>query len=356
MREQGSPLSIEEIDLDEPRPDELLVRLVSVGICRSDEHALAEVSPPAVLGHEGSGIVDRVGSQVRKVKPGDSVLMTFLSCGRCPRCLRGEVAYCDRFLELNFSGRRPDGTSAVSSGGEPISGHFLGSSCFASHAVVNERSVVRLDPTIDLRPLGPFGCGFQTGAGAVLNALQPEAGSSLAVLGAGAVGLAAVAAATAIGCDPVVAVDVAAARLDLAKRLGASEAIDGRLVELTSALRSIEPAGFDYAIDTTGVADVVSQAVAALNTRGTLGVIGAGPSPQLVVDWRTLLNGRTVTGIIAGNSVPELFLPALVAMHRSGRFPVEQLIGYFAFEEINAALAASASGAVVKPVLTFDGI
>ena len=206
LRRPGGPLEIEEVELDSPRPDEVLVRLSSVGVCRSDEHALSQAAPPAVLGHEGAGVVEAVGGAVDKVAPGDGVVMTFASCGRCPRCLGGQVAYCDRFIELNFSGRRPDGTSAISAGGEVIAGHFLGQSCFATHALVNVRSVVRLDTATDLRPLGPFGCGFQTGFGAVVNALGPPAGSSIAILGAGAVGMAAIAAAALAGCSPIVAV------------------------------------------------------------------------------------------------------------------------------------------------------
>lgn len=352
LRRRGGPLEIEDVELDAPRPNELLVRLVSVGVCRTDEHALAEATPPAVLGHEGAGVVEAVGEAVTKVTAGDSVLMTFTSCGSCPRCLRGQVSYCDRFNLLNFSGRRPDGTSAISSHGQPVAGHFLGQSSFATHAVVTERSVVRVDASLDLRPLGPFGCGFQTGAGAVLNALRPAGGSSIAIFGAGAVGVAAVAAAALVGCTPIIAVDVVPSRLEIAKRFGATHTVDG-VSNLADLLAETVPAGLDFALDTTGIADVVRSGVEALNTRGTFGVIGAGPSADLVLDWRTVLNGRTVTGIIAGNSVPEVFLPKLVEFYRSGRFAADELIEYFPFDEINSALEASAKGAVVKPVLTF---
>ena len=354
VRERGAPLRIEEVQLDAPRPNEVLVRLVSAGICRSDEHALAEVEPPAVLGHEGAGVVEAVGSEITKVEPGDAVVMTFASCGSCPRCQRGEPAYCDRFLELNFSGRRLDGTSALSSRGEAIAGHFLGQSCFATHAIVSERSVVRVATPVDLGALGPFGCGFQTGAGAVLNAFAPSPGTSLAVFGAGAVGLAAIAAAAMVGCSPIIASDVIGSRLELAKRFGATDVLQARSQETVAALRNIVSGGLDFAIDTTGNAQVVRDAVASLNTRGSLGVIGAGSSDEIVLDWRTILNGRTVTGIIAGNSVPDVFLPRLIDLYRSGRLPVDELIEYFPFEEINEAIEASRQGKVIKPVLMFD--
>lgn len=354
LRQPGGPLVIEEVEVEAPRATEVLVRLVSVGVCRTDTHALGEMPPPAVLGHEGAGVVEAVGSAVAKVRPGDQVVMTFTSCGACRRCHLAEPAYCERFNELNFSGRRPDGSSALSSGGAPLAAHFLGQSCFATHALVGERSVVALDPGTDLRPLGPFGCGFQTGAGTVLNALRPPVGSAVAVCGTGAVGLAAVAAAAVAGCAPIVAVDTVAARLEVARRFGATHAVDAATTDLASAVAGIAPGGLDYAIDTTGVAAVVASVVPLLTTRGTCAVVGAGPSAEMVLDWRTVLNGRTVTGIIGGNSVPDVFLPELVGLFHAGRFPVDELVRYYPFEEINAAVEASVRGEVVKPVLTFD--
>jgi aryl-alcohol dehydrogenase len=353
LRRAGQDLEIEDIEIDAPRPDEVIVRLVSAGICRTDEHAFSQVSPPAVLGHEGAGVVEQVGASVTKVRPGDSVVMTFATCGTCPRCRRGQVAYCDRFIELNFTGRRLDGSSALSAHGEVIGGHFLGQSSFATHALAHERSLVRVADASDLRPLGPFGCGFQTGAGAVINALHPPAGSSIAAFGAGAVGLAAIAASVVVGCDPIVAIDISATRLETARRFGATAVIDAASSDVAAQLAAMAPGGLDYALDTTGVAGVLRQAVDALNTRGTCAVIGAGPSDELVLDWRTVLNGRTITGIIGGNSVPEVFIPQLLSLYRSGKFPADELIEYFPFEGINGALEAMVRGSVVKPVLTF---
>lgn len=353
LRETGKPLVFEEIELDEPRPFEVLVRFESVGVCRTDTHALHEARPPAILGHEGAGVVEATGSAVTKVAPGDKVLTTFASCGTCRRCRLAQVAYCERFMELNFSGGRGDGTTAARSCGEPVATHFLGQSCFATHAVVGERSVVLAGTEWDLRPLSPFGCGFQTGAGAVFNSLHPPAGASLAVCGVGAVGLAAIAAAAIAGCGPIVAVDTVAARLDTARRFGATDTVDASAETAVDALARLVPGGLDYAVDTTGVASVVAAVVGALNTRGTCAVVGAGASVELVLDWRTLLNGRTVTGVIAGDSVPEVFLPLLVKLHHEGRFPVAELVTYFPFEEINEAIDASTRGEVVKPVLTF---
>jgi aryl-alcohol dehydrogenase len=356
LRQNGEPLVLEEVEVDEPRPFEVLVEMASVGVCRTDTHALGEFPPPVILGHEGAGKVAAVGSSVTKVRPGDAVLTTFATCGTCARCLLGQVTYCEHFNELNFSGHRPDGTTAVHSRTGPMSAHFLGQSCFATHALVDERSVVPVPgiAAADLRPLGPFGCGFQTGAGAVLNSLRARPGTSIAVLGVGAVGLAAVAAASVAGCAPIVAVDTAAARLTIATEFGATHGIDARQGDLVAALRAIVPSGLDYAVDTTGIAGVVRAAVEALNTRGTCAVVGAGGSDELVLGWGTVLNGRTVTGVIGGGGVPEVFLPELVALHRSGRFPADKLIEYFSFDDVNEAIAASVGGKVVKPVLLFD--
>lgn len=353
LRSHGEPLSIEEVEIDDPHPFEVLVEMASVGICRTDTHALGEFPTPAILGHEGAGTVVSVGSSVTKVSPGDRVLTTIASCGACRRCLLGQGTYCERFDELNFSGHRPDGSTAARSRGEQVATHFLGQSCFATHAVVGERSVVRLGPEEDLTPLGPFGCGFQTGAGAVLNSLSAAAGSSIAVLGAGSVGLAAIAAASLAGCQPIIAVDIAPSRLETARTFGATDVVDPGGGDLASALRAVVPAGLDYALDTTGLAPVVRGAVDALNTRGTCGIIGVGNSTELTLDWLTMLNGRTVTGIIAGDSVPDVFLPELVALYRSGRFPVDALIEYFSFDDINRAIESSVEGKVVKPVLLF---
>jgi aryl-alcohol dehydrogenase len=353
-RGRDGTMSLEEIVIEAPRPTEVVVRMASAGVCRTDLHALAHMDLPIVLGHEGAGHVEAVGSSVTKVAVGDPVLMTFLSCGACPRCLRADVAYCAHFNELNFTGRRPDGSSAISVNGEVVGGHFLGQSCFATHALVDQRSVVRLPAGTDLHPLGPFGCGFQTGAGAVLNALRPPVGSSLAVLGAGAVGLAAVVAADMAGCDPIVAVDLDQRRLELAGCLGATHVVDSGSTDVDEALRGAVPGGLDFVLDTTGLSALVSGAVSCLNTRGTCGIIGAGPSQELTLDWRTLLNGRTVTGIIAGNSIPELFLPRLVELYQAGSFTVDGLIEYFPFSDVNRALMLSAQGESIKPVLTFD--
>lgn len=351
LREHGGLPQLEAVEIGELRPDEVLVEVEAVGVCRTDTEFGHFWPLPAVLGHEGVGSVAAAGDRVSYVRPGDRVLMTFNHCGACRPCLEGSPAYCRHFDALNFSGARPDGTSAIHAGGEALHAHFLGQSSFASHAVATERSVVKVPEGIPAEILAPFGCGFQTGAGAVLNVLRVAPGDSLAVFGAGAVGLAAVAAAAAAGCGNITVVDLDPARLAKARLLGALHTVEASTQDLVAAVREACPDGYDAALDTTGVQAVLRSATEVLTTRGTCAVVGVGPSTEISLDWRTMLNGRTLTGVIAGGSLPRVFLPKLVDMYLAGKFPVDRLIDVQPFDELPKAFEASRSGEVVKAVV-----
>ncbi|TDC69524.1 NAD(P)-dependent alcohol dehydrogenase [Actinomadura sp. GC306] len=348
----GEPLALRDVELGPPRPDEVLVRLSAVGICATDLEFAAFFEAPAVLGHEGAGIVEKVGDRVTSVAPGDHVALSFASCGRCRPCLTGTPGYCLSFDALNFSGRRPDGSSAVSLGGTEINAHFLGQSAFADHVVAPERAVVPIGKDADLTLAGPFGCGFQTGAGGVLNVLRPAPGSSIAIFGAGSVGIASVLAAALSGCTTVAVVDLNAERLATARSLGATHGVTGG-EGAAEELRSIAPDGFDYVLETTGRADVLRTGVEALAPLGHCGVIGVGPSQEMTFDWRSVLNGRTITGIIGGGAIPQVFVPELLRLHAAGRFPVHEIVEHFPFERIGEAVDAAKSGTIGKAVLTF---
>ncbi|MBT0772454.1 NAD(P)-dependent alcohol dehydrogenase [Kineosporia sp. J2-2] len=353
LEKSSQPFKLTDLELSAPGPDEVRVRVAAVGICGTDLEFAHFFPTPAVLGHEGSGVVEAVGGRVTGLEPGDHVAMSFTSCGTCRTCRHGAPAYCTSFDALNFSGRRPDGTTALSLGGQDVNGHFLGQSSFASHVIAPARALTRIDPALDLDPVGPFGCGFQTGAGGVLNVLKPPVGSSIAVFGAGAVGTAAIIAASLSGCASVVAVDLDDRRLAAARAAGATETINSGSTDAAAALRDIAPGGLDFAIDTTGHEKVLRTAVEALGPLGRAGVIGIGPSESMSFEWRSVLNGRSITGIIAGGSVPQTFLPQLLALHAAGRFPVDPLITYFPFDGIGEAIGAVRSGDVTKAVLTF---
>lgn len=352
LRERAQPFVLEEVELDDPRPSEVLVRLVATGVCHTDltVRDRGTVPLPAVLGHEGAGIVERVGAGVTKVQPGDHVVLSFPSCGQCRLCLRGRPAYCERVNHT--SSTRPGGATTLRRGDEAIYGSFFWQSSFATHALATERNAVKVRRDVPLELLGPLGCGIQTGASAVLNTLQPPVGSSLAVFGAGSVGLSAVMAAVLASCTTIVAVDVQPTRLALARELGATLTLDATAGPVVDAIRAIT-GGIDYALDTTGNPAVVRQAVDALAKVGTCGLIG-GPPPEseLRLDYRKLfVGGQTIQGIIQGDSIPDRFIPALIDLHLQGRFPLDRLITLFPFSQINEAIAASERGEVVKPVL-----
>jgi aryl-alcohol dehydrogenase len=353
--EPRAPFSIAELDIDEPRPDEILVRMVSSGVCHTDlvVRDRATMPPlPAVLGHEGAGVVERVGTAVRTVKPGDHVVLSFASCGSCTMCRGGHPAYCADFIRLNFSGRREDGSASLSRDGSPAGSHFFGQSSFASHAIANERCAVKVPLDAPLRDLGPLGCGIQTGAGAVFNGLGATSGTSIAIFGTGAVGLAALLAAVAAGCSKIVAVDKDKRRLDLAGELGATHTFEAADLE-TAVIVDATHGGADFSVDTTGVPAVVRMAIESLKIGGSSALHGAPQPGDGGLDLSALPPGRTVTYLVEGHAVPQEFIPRLLRLQGAGRFPFEKLLRHYDFVDINRAVEDSLSGATIKPVLTF---
>jgi aryl-alcohol dehydrogenase len=357
-RGHDHPFTIEEVTLDALRPDELRVRIVACGICHTDmavRDAQLPVPLPCVLGHEGGGIVEEVGSAVTAAAPGDRVILSFNSCGNCPSCAADTPTYCYNFFPYNWIGTRPDGSPTMWTGGEPMNANFFGQSSFATHAIAHQRNVVRVPDSaahIPLSTLAPLGCGLMTGAGAVLRSMKVRKGLPIAIFGTGTVGLAAVMAAKIAGANPIIAVDVNDGRLALAKELGATHALNGRS-DAASTIRALCPAGLAYAFDTTGIAAIIEQAFDLLAPRGVVGIVGASdPGAHLSFNETAFMGGgRTVQGILGGDSDIATFLPELIDHHLAGRFPFDRLIGTFPFDQINEAIHASESGAVVKPVL-----
>jgi aryl-alcohol dehydrogenase len=351
-------LTLETLTLDDPRADEVLVRIVGSGICHTDLAVRDQQLPtpmPVVLGHEGAGIVEAVGADVTHVAPGDRVLMSFNSCGTCPCCHAHAPTYCYNFFPHNFAGNRADGSYTLHHGAEPVHGNFFGQSSFATYALATARNVVKVPDSaaaIPLEMLSPLGCGLMTGAGAVLRSMKVAAGMPIAIFGAGAVGLAAVMAAKIVGANPIIAVDLHENRRALALELGATHALDGRDDPL-ERIAALCPAGLAYAFDTTGLATIIEGVFALLAPRGVLGIVGASdPTAMLHFNETAFMGGgRTVKGILGGDSDLFGFLPELIEHHLGGRFPYDRLIKTFPFAEINAAIHAGESGAVVKPVL-----
>ncbi|MFE1838975.1 NAD(P)-dependent alcohol dehydrogenase [Streptomyces sviceus] len=355
----GAPFTLSDVTLDEPGPHEALVRMVATGLCHTDLGVASGGLPfplPGVLGHEGAGVVEAVGPAVTGIAPGDHVVLSFTSCGDCRNCDGGHPAYCATWLPLNLlGGRRANGTSTISRDGEPLGGHFFGQSSFAERALVDERSLVKVDPDVPLESIAPLGCGVQTGVGAVWNVLKPVTGSTIVVLGAGAVGLSAVMAAALTPATTIVAVDRVGERLALAKELGATHTVDAAAENLGEALAAITGGqGADGIVETTGNVAVLRQGVDALGARGTLVVVGAPPfGTEVSLDVNGLLGGKRVVGLTLGDAETQSFIPALVRLVKEGRLPLHRLISTYPFADIDQAVRDMGAGKAIKPVLTF---
>lgn len=357
---RGQQFALEEVELEDPRDDEIVVRIAATGICHSDLAVISGDLPlptPIVLGHEGSGVVERVGDRVTRTRPGDHVVLTFASCGSCLPCVTGHPVYCVDSAAMNLTGMRVDGSTAYRQGDDRVFGHFVGQSSFATHALVHERAAVVISPDVPLELVAPLGCGIQTGAGTVMNLLRPSYGSSLAVTGTGSVGLSAVMAAKVVGCQTIVAVDLSESRLALALELGATHAVNPAAGDLTEQLRAATGgAGVDYCLDTTGLQGVIGSAFAGLATRGRLGLVGVSPAgTRIDLDPWAFLGGRSVEGNMEGDVVPDVFIPYLIGLQQQGRFPFERIVTQCGgLAAINDAVAASKTGEVVKAVLSLE--
>ena len=348
-------LVLERCQLDPPGPGEVLVRVVACGICHTDIAVITQDIPlpfPRVLGHEGSGIVEACGAGVEDLSVGDHVLMSFGSCGDCDHCNSEEPAYCTTFREINFAGERAGGP-AIHQDGAPIGSNFFHQSSFATLALAQRRNVVKIDKDLPLDVLAPLGCGIQTGVGAVLNAIRPQAGDSFVVFGAGSVGLSSVMGAAIAGCSNICAVDLAENRLALARELGATHAFRGDDPDLVAKLREASGGGYHCGLDTTGIPAVVDTASQALRKRGMLALVAApAPGTRYSVEARYMVGaGLSWRGVIEGDSNPPDFIPELIEYYRKGRLPVEKIIAHYPFEQINEAIHAMEDGSVVKPVL-----
>jgi aryl-alcohol dehydrogenase len=359
LEEVGGGLRLREAEVAEPAEGEVLVRLAATGICHTDLLASTGDIPvplPIIPGHEGSGVVEAVGPGVTRLAPGDHVVLTSDTCGDCRQCRRGRPTYCEHFMELNFGFVRSGGDTGYRMDGAPLHGFYAGQTSFATYTLVRERVAVPVRKDVPLGILGMFGCGVQTGAGAVINALRPQPGSSIAIFGAGAVGLSAIAAAKAVGCTTVIAVDVHAHRLDLARELGATHAVQAPDDVVARIREATDGFGADYALDLTGVPAVMADAVTSLGRRGTCGLIGIpGPEDRLPLHIRDVMdNGKSVVGMVQGDAVPDDFIPALIELHRGGLLPVERLVTTFPFERIDEAYAAAGKGEVVKAIVEID--
>ena len=350
LRRRGGPLKIESVEMEGPREDEILVRIVASGICHTDIDfcdGWDKTDGPLVLGHEGGGVVERVGRKVKAVKTGDHVVLSYQSCGRCRPCRSGSPAHCENLYEANFGFQRLDGSSAFQRSG--VRGHFFGQSSFATHSLATERNLVKVSKNLNLELLSPLGCGLQTGAGTVMNSLKVSTGESIAVFGTGAVGTAAVMAARIVGARPVIGVDIIPWRLKLALKLGATHVIDNRRKDVAASIAEITGRGVDYVVETTGKPEMHQLAIDVLNPHGIVALLTGETG-------RNLPGGRKTLGIIEGDAVPQKFIPKLIRLYRKGQFPFDRLVKFYDFSEINRAIADAKRGAAIKPVLRISKV
>ncbi|MCO6187868.1 NAD(P)-dependent alcohol dehydrogenase [Rhizobium sp. L1K21] len=359
-REPGK-LVYEALDLDAPRDNEILVRIVATGICHTDLSAIEQLLParlPMVPGHEGAGIVVAVGADVTKVVPGDHVVMTYDYCGDCRACNDHDHTYCHHAVERCFFGDRPDGSSTLHDGQQAVvHGSFFGQSSLATHALCYDRNVVKVSKEAPLELLGPLACGIQTGAGAVFNALAVDEKTDFAVFGAGAVGLSAVMAAHVAEAPVIIAVDISDDRLETARALGATHVFNSKNGDPVAFIRSLTDGGVLRSLDTSGVPTVMQQALASTAPRGTCGwLAGVDPSLEVPINPTFLLAGRSVKGIIEGESHDaQAFITRLIDLYMDGRFPFDRLCRFYEMDQLAEALADSKFGRTIKPIIRFAG-
>ncbi|HTJ70963.1 MAG TPA: zinc-binding dehydrogenase [Actinospica sp.] len=354
LRSGGGAYSVEQVELAEPGEGEVLVKITGAGLCHTDLVARSELfaaALPIVVGHEGAGVVEQVGPGVHDVSVGDHVVLSFDSCRRCVNCRDGHPAYCETFTARNMTGRRLDGSTPMrAADGGPVAAHWFAQSSLASRVVASAAAAVVVDASLPLEKLGPLGCGVQTGAGAVLRALKVPAGATIAIFGVGTVGLSAVMAAKVAGAARIIAVDLLPERLQLAREFGATDTLPGDAADLADRIRELSDGGVRYALDTTGVPAVISAGIAALRTTGTMGLVGL-QSGVLELDGLALGIGKTLVGIVEGDSAPREFIPQLISLWQQGRFPFDRLVSTYPLGSVNDAERDMLAGKAVKPVL-----
>lgn len=354
---KGADFELQQLKIRQPLHDEVLVKIVATGMCHTDLIVRDQYYPvplPAVLGHEGSGIVEAVGSSVSDLQVGDHVVLSYGYCGKCSQCNAGQPAYCAEFFGRNFSGGDTQGHNAICTHNhEAVHDHFFAQSSFATYAISRENNAVKVTKDVPLELLGPLGCGIQTGAGAAMNALKVTPASSFVTWGAGAVGLSALLAAKVCGASTIIAVDIVESRLELAKQLGATHVINSKTQDPVEAIKEITGGGVNFALESTGRPEILKQGVDALGILGKIAVVGAPPlgtNAQFDVN-DLLLGGKTILGVVEGSGVPKKFIPELVELYRQGKFPFDQLVKFYAFEDINQAAIDSHTGITLKPII-----
>lgn len=353
--------AVEDVEVQEPKRGEIMVRMVAGGVCHSDLHVLKgdlEAPLPAILGHEGAGIVEMVGEGVTSVKKGDHVIPLWrLSCGQCEWCLGGRPALCDAALQVRNTGRLTDGSGRFRRGSTEIK-HFLGVSTFASLTVMMEQSVVKIRDDVPLDKAALVGCGVITGVGAVVNAAKVRAGSAVAVFGTGGVGLNVIHGAALVGAEKIIAIDLLDNKLELAQQMGATHLVNASRTDPVAQVKELTGGqGVDYAFEVIGLPETISQTVEVLRKRGVAVIVGV-TRRETTIPLQTLplvFQERTVTGSIYGSARPRVDVPKLIDLYMAGKLKLDPLLTRtYPLEQVNEAYDALERGETARSVLTFS--
>ncbi|KAH8801729.1 aryl-alcohol dehydrogenase [Xylogone sp. PMI_703] len=357
----NDPYELKKVRLGDLRDDEILIQMKATGVCHADLACTTGKLPnplPLCGGHEGAGIVERVGSAIRHVEVGDHVLLSYKVCGECIACKKGAGPYCTKFAAENFRCSRSDGTTSLSlENGQKISSHFFGQSSFSQRAIVSGQVAVKIDKDLPFDTLCSLGCGIQTGAGTVLNVLKPKLGANILIFGVGSVGMAAVMAAKLTPCAKIIAVDIHDSKLELARQLGATHTINStRKNALEEIMNLTDGFGVDCALDATGRLEVIKtmfDCAAPGSIVATVGSPGAGK--KLDIEPHTWIEKAvSYVGVCEGSAVPSTFIPLLIEFWRSGRFPLEKLVTTYPYTEFEKAKEDTETGKCVKAVLLWN--
>lgn len=359
LRNYDTPLTVEEITLDDPEPGEVIVRLAACGVCHSDLHMISPVfknALPVVLGHEGAGIVERVGPQVTSVAPGDHVVLTWIpSCGHCRYCASGRPALCANRQGVERSG----GTARLrlhDVHGDGVH-QLLDSGAFAERVLVREEGVIPIDLDIPLEVASLVGCGVLTGVGAVARTARVEPGSAVAVFGVGGVGLNVIQGAVLVGAARIIAVDVRPAALALARQFGATDTLDASDPANSNPaklVRQMTGGGVDYAFEVVGRPETIAQAWESLVSGGKAVVVGLTPQSSKVEVRADFLSEKALLGCIFGSSIPRVDVPRALSLYRAGRLKLDELVARrYPLDAVNEALDTLRSGANGRGVLVF---
>ena len=355
LYEAKKPLVVEDVEIEDPKRGEVLVKVATAGVCHSDLHFMEGLWPfplPAIFGHEGAGVVERVGEGVTLVQPGDHVILSWVApCGLCRNCSRGKPYLCTS----NPAASMKDGTTRLKKGDQSIF-HFIGVSSFAQYLVAHETAMVKVREDAPLDKVALIGCGVMTGVGAVVNTAKVEMGSSVAVFGCGGVGLNVIQGANLAGATTIIAVDKFDNKLEMAKGLGATHVINASNEDPVAKVREIVAgAGADYAFEVIGIPEVVTQAFDAVAPGGTAVMVGMPPiGAPVTINSLGLFLGKTLRGAYYGSARVRVDMPALVDLYMAGKLKLDELITRsYSLDGINDAFEVMKKGEVARSIIKF---